>query len=193
MVLLQSEYKKLKRGDPAPDFKLKGIDGRMYPLGDMNKPALLIIFMCNHCPYVKPKMHYFKQLQARYGDNGLQIVGINSNDPADYPEDSWEGMKKTAMEEGFNFLYLVDETQEVAKAYGAVCTPDPFLFNEQRRLVYHGRFDNAHKLPHERATTQEMEDAIKQLLAGEKIEVPTLPSMGCSIKWTANRPLAAQK
>lgn len=183
MVLMQSEYKKLKRGESAPDFKLKGIDRRMYSLGDMSKPALLIIFMCNHCPYVKPKMQYFKQLQARYGDKGLQIVGINSNDPTNYPEDSWEGMKKTAMEEGFNFLYLVDETQDVAKAYGAVCTPDPFLFNEQRRLVYHGRFDDAHKLPHEQAKTSEIEDAIKQLLAGEEITVPTFPSMGCSIKW----------
>jgi peroxiredoxin len=183
MALMGSTYRILKRGDPAPDFSLRAIDGRTHSLSEFGKPALLIIFMCNHCPYVKPKMKYFKQLQTRYGDKGLQVVAINPNDATNYPEDSFDGMKQTAMEEGFNFYYLHDETQEIAKKYGAVCTPDLYLFDERRRLAYHGRIDDAHRMPHENAKSNDLEDAIRQLLAGERITVETLPSMGCSIKW----------
>ena len=184
MVLVTSRYDILKKGESAIDFSLQGVDGKTYSLASFAKAkTLLIIFMCNHCPYVKPKFDYFVELQKKYGPLGLQIVAINSNDPTDYPEDNLEGMKQIAIEKGFNFPYLVDKGQEIAKKYGAICTPDPYLFTEKRLLAYHGRFDDAHKLPHSVAKTSEMEDAIKQVLASEQVTVLTMPSMGCSIKW----------
>lgn len=183
MALVPSKSDKLKTGSKALEFKLKGVDGKEYSLSDFKDKSLLVIFMCNHCPYVIPKMDYFTDLQAIYSPNGLQVIAINSNDPTNYPADSFENMEKIAKEKRFNFPYLFDETQEVAKAYGATCTPDPFLFDQNQKLVYHGRFDDAHGKEHSKGTTSEMEDAIKQLLAGEKISVAQEPSLGCSIKW----------
>ena len=184
MTLTPSSYKILVKGSQAPDFSLPGIDGKNYSLADFKgKKALLVIFMCNHCPYVVPKMDYFVELQKKYGDKGLQVVGINSNDAANYPEDSFEKMKEYAEGRGLNFPYLFDETQEIAKAYGAECTPDPFLFNGEMKLQYHGRFDDAHGDSHSEGKTSEMEDAIEQVLEGKKVTVETLPSMGCDIKW----------
>ena len=142
MVLLKS-LEKLKTGDKAPDFNLKAIDGKTYSLADFkNAKALLIIFMCNHCPYVKSKQETIKDLQTKYKDKGLVIVGINPNESEKYSEDSFEGMVKVAKEKNFNFVYLHDETREVAKSYGASCTPDPFLFDAEQKLVYHGRLNN---------------------------------------------------
>ncbi|HLC69066.1 MAG TPA: thioredoxin family protein [Candidatus Bilamarchaeaceae archaeon] len=190
MVLLTSQYTKLKKGDAAPDFDLGGIDGKRHSLGSFSgKKAFLVIFMCNHCPYVKPKMEYIAKLQDVYGPQGLQIVGINSNDPTNYPEDGPEGMKRVATAKKFHFPYLVDKTQETARAYGAVCTPDPYLLDGGSKLVYHGRLDDAHGEPHENGKTQEIEDALKQLLAGKTVTVETRPSMGCSIKWKAENGL----
>ncbi len=184
MTLTASSYKVLSKDSSAPDFSLPGVDGRTYSLADFEgKKALLVIFMCNHCPYVVPKMDYFVELQKRYGSDGLQVVGINSNDARNYPEDSFDKMKEYAEEHGFNFPYLHDETQEIAKAYGAVCTPDPFLFDKELKLQYHGRFDDAHGKPHSEGKTSEMEDAIKQVLAGKEVAVETLPSIGCNVKW----------
>jgi peroxiredoxin len=184
MTLTPSSYKLLVKGSKAPDFNLPGIDGKEYSLKDFKgKKAVLIIFMCNHCPYVVPKMDYLVELQDRYGPAGLQIVGINSNDAVNYPEDSFEKMKEYAERYGFNFPYLFDETQKIAKAYGAECTPDPFLFDGEMKLKYHGRFDDAHGKPHADGKTSEMEDAIKQVLEGKEVTVETLPSMGCNIKW----------
>jgi len=176
MTLTYSSYKKLGKGDSAPEFDLPGIDEKNHSL-EKGKPVL-IIFMCNHCPYVIPKFDYFIELQDKYP--GLLVIGINSND---YPEDSFEKMKEYAEKYSFNFLYVFDENQETAKAYGAECTPDPFLFDGDLKLVYHGRFDDAHAKIHEDGKTSEMENAIKQLLAGEEITVETLPSCGCNIKW----------
>ncbi len=184
MALVTSNYEILKRGEYAPDFLLTGIDGKIYSLSSFSGArALLVLFMCNHCPYVIPKMGYFVDLQKRYGARGFQAVAINPNDPTNYPEDNLEGMKRTASEKGFNFPYLVDAQQETAKKYGAMCTPDPFLFNGKRQLAYHGRVDDAHKLPHTGATTSELEVAIEETLFGKEVTVPTFPSMGCSIKW----------
>lgn len=185
MALLSSQYEKLQKGMVAPEFgSLKGTDGKTYTLSDFKgKKALLVIFMCNHCPYVIPKFKYLVELQQRYVDKGLQIIGINCNDPVNYPTDNFESMQKIAKEENFNFVYLFDESQQSAKDYGAVCTPDPFLFNENMKLVYHGRFDNAHGKSHEEGNTSEMEDAIKQLLDGKEVTVEEVPSQGCSIKW----------
>ena len=184
MVLTASSYKVLNRGTPAPDFNLLGTDGRAYSLSNFKgKKLLLVIFMCNHCPYVQPKMDYFVELQTRYGAQGLQVVGINSNDVSKYPDDSLENMKRWAKEKKFNFPYLFDETQEVARAYGAECTPDPFLFDGSLTLAYHGRFDDAHGKSHSAAKSSEMEEAIKQMLEGKEITVETMPSMGRNIKW----------
>jgi peroxiredoxin len=184
MVLLESQVK-LKAGDNAPDFELLGIDDKKHKLSDYKEQqGTLIIFMCNHCPYVKAKFEAFNELYEKYGDK-IAIIGINSNDASDYPEDSFENMKKTADEKGLKFDYLVDETQQVAKKYGAMCTPDPFLFNKEGKLVFHGRIDNAMK-PDATATEKTMINNIGKMLANEKIEKDFDPSIGCSIKWKEN-------
>ena len=123
MVLLESEVS-LKTGDRAPDFSLKGIDDKMHSLTDYNQKGLLVIFMCNHCPYVKAKIEAIKEIHDKFKDQ-ISLVGINSNDSEKYPDDSFESMKTIADEKGITFDYLVDETQEIAKKYGAVCTQIP--------------------------------------------------------------------
>ena len=184
MVLLESQVK-LKKGDIAPNFELLGIDDKKHTIDDYtNHQGILVIFMCNHCPYVKAKSDAFNEIYEKFG-NEIAIVGINSNDSANYPDDSFENMKKTAQEKGFNFNYLVDETQEIAKKYGAMCTPDPFLFNNKKELVFHGRIDNAMK-PDDTPTEKTMINNIEKLLAGETIEKDFDPSIGCSIKWKEN-------
>ena len=181
MVLLESKIT-LKTGDTAPDFSLKGIDDEIHSLESyMGNKGLLIIFMCNHCPYVKAKIDAIKQIYEKFNEN-IAVVGINSNDSIEYPDDSFENMKKIADEKGIKFDYLVDDKQDVAKIYGAVCTPDPFLFDEDRRLIFHGRIDNAMN-PDATATENTMQDNLKKFLAGEKIEKEFDPSIGCSIKW----------
>lgn len=182
MVLTKS-ITMLKAGEKAPNFSLKGVDGRTHSLsGFKNTKALLIIFMCNHCPYVKAKIETIKNLQAKYKGQGLVVVGINSNDAADYPEDSFDGMVKTAKEKNFNFIYLIDETQQVAKAYGASCTPDPFLFDSEQKLVYHGRLNNQME-PNDAPAEHDMDEAIQAVIAGKKPKQEFLYSIGCSIKW----------
>jgi peroxiredoxin len=184
MVLLESQVK-LKAGDSAPDFELLGIDDKKHKLSDYReRQGTLIIFMCNHCPYVKAKFEAFNELYEKFGGK-IAIIGINSNDSSDYPEDSFENMKKTAIEKGFKFDYLIDDTQQVAKKYGAMCTPDPFLFNKEGKLVFHGRIDNAMK-PDDTATEKTMITNIEKMLSNEKIEKDFDPSIGCSIKWKEN-------
>ena len=181
MVLLESKIT-LKTGDSAPDFSLKGIDDEVHSLESYaENKGLLVIFMCNHCPYVKAKIEAIKQVHEKFNEN-IAVVGINSNDSAEYPDDSFENMKKIANEKGMKFDYLVDDKQDVAKRYGAVCTPDPFLFDEERRLIFHGRIDNAMS-PDATATENTMQNNLKKFLAGEKIEKDFDPSIGCSIKW----------
>ncbi|MBN1169630.1 thioredoxin family protein [Candidatus Micrarchaeota archaeon] len=181
MTLTYSSYRKLGRGDSAPEFDLPGTDGRSHSLSEFRGKPVLIIFMCNHCPYVVPKLAYFIELQNKYPE--LQVIGINSNDSDNYREDSFEKMKEYSEKYSFNFIYLFDESQETAKAYGAECTPDPFLFDAGLKLVYHGRFDDAHGKKHEEGKTSEMEDAVRQLLEGKEVTVQALPSCGCNIKW----------
>jgi len=184
MVLLESQVK-LKAGDNAPDFELLGIDGNNHKLSNYTQyQGILIIFMCNHCPYVKAKFEAFNELYEKFGEK-IAIIGINSNDSTDYPEDSFENMKKTAKENGLKFDYLVDFTQQVAKKYGAMCTPDPYLFNEEGKLVFHGRIDNAMK-PDDTANEKTMLVNIEKMLSNEKIEKDFDPSIGCSIKWKEN-------
>ena len=180
MVLLESEVS-LKTGDKAPDFSLKGTDDKMHSLIDYNQKGLLVIFMCNHCPYVKAKIEAIKEIHDKFKDQ-ISLVGINSNDSEKYPDDSFESMKTIADEKGMAFDYLVDETQETAKKYGAVCTPDPFLFDSDRKLVFHGRIDDAMN-PDAVANEKVMINNIEKFLNGEKIEKDFDPSIGCSIKW----------
>ena len=182
MTLLKS-LERLKTGDKAPDFNLKGVDGETHSLADFKDgKALLVVFMCNHCPYVKPKIDTIKNLQSKFKDKGLIVVGINANQSEDYPEDSFEGMVKTSKEKDFNFAYLHDESQEVAKTYGASCTPDPFLFDKEQKLVFHGRIDDALE-PGQEVTEYTMDENIAKLLSGKEISNELKPSMGCSIKW----------
>jgi peroxiredoxin len=160
MVLLESQTK-LKKGDIAPEFELLGIDDKKHTLKDYeNYKGFLVIFMCNHCPYVKAKVDALNELYEKCG---------NSNDSMDYPEDSFDAMKQTAKEKKFQFDYLVDETQEIAKKYGAMCTPDPFLFNSKKELVFHGKIDNAMK-PDDIVTEKTMIVNMQKLISGGKIE-----------------------
>jgi len=181
MVLLESQIK-LKAGDKAPDFDLLGIDDKKHSLNDYKDyTGMLVIFMCNHCPYVKAKIEAIKEIHKKFKDK-IAVVGINSNDPTNYPDDSFENMKIIAKEKGIKFDYLVDETQEIAKKYGAICTPDPFLFDGKMKLIFHGRIDNAMK-PEDIATEKTMINNIEKFLSGEKIKKDFDPSIGCSIKW----------
>ena len=181
MVLLESQLK-LKTGDIGPDFELLGIDDKKHSLDDYNDcDGILIVFMCNHCPYVKAKVDALNEIYEKFGDK-IAVIGISSNDYVNYPEDGFEAMKQIAEEKKFGFDYLLDETQEIAKKYGAMCTPDPFLFDNQKRLVFHGRIDNA-MTPDEKATEKTMILNIQKLLAGKTIEKDFEPSIGCSIKW----------
>ncbi|MGI0077205.1 MAG: thioredoxin family protein [Nitrosopumilaceae archaeon] len=181
MVLLESQIK-LKTRDHAPNFKLLGIDGKKHSLNDYKDyEGLLVIFMCNHCPYVKAKIKAINEVHEKFKDK-IAVVGINSNDPINYPDDSFENMKIIAKEKGIKFDYLVDETQEIAQKYGAICTPDPFLFDKEKRLIFHGRIDNAMK-PEDTATEKTMINNIEKFLLGEKIKKDFDPSIGCSIKW----------
>jgi peroxiredoxin len=170
----------LKTRAMAPDFNLKGVDGKMYSLKSFNSDALLIVFMCNHCPFVHARLDDIIELQNKFKGK-LQIVGINSNDPK-YEGEGYENMVKFAKEKGINFPYLFDESQEVARAYGAVCTPDPFLFDSSRKLVFHGRINDAMD-PEAVPRIPVMENTVRKLLNGEKIEKDFDPSIGCSIKW----------
>jgi len=162
MVLLESKIS-LKTGDIAPDFSLMGIDDKMHSLeGYVGSKGLLVIFMCNHCPYVKAKIDAIKQIHEKFKED-IALVGINSNDSVEYPDDSFENMKKIANEKGMKFDYLVDEKQDVAKKYGAICTPDPFLFDQNRKLIFHGRIDNAMN-PDDTATENTMQKNIEKYL-----------------------------
>ena len=171
----------LKTGDNAPEFNLKGIDDQMHSLNDYSKKGLLVIFMCNHCPFVKAKIEAIKELHGKFKDD-ISIVGINSNDSVKYPDDDFESMKTVAKEKGLEIDYLVDETQEIAKKYGAVCTPDPFLFDSEKKLIFHGRIDDAMN-PEAEVSEKVMINNIQKFLEGQKIEKDFDPSIGCSIKW----------
>lgn len=196
MVLLESL--KINLGTPAPFFSLPATDGRRYSLSDFSGVSgvsgasgisgasgakiLIVVFMCNHCPYVRAVLDRLIAIQKDYGDLGVRIVGINSNDSSLYPDDSFENMKVLVAEKGVNFVYLYDESQEVARAYNAQCTPDIFVYDEKRLLVYHGRIDDNWK-ELSLVMRNELREALDALLAGKSPSSDQKPSMGCSIKW----------
>lgn len=170
-------------GLAAPDFSLPGTDGKNYRLRDVRGPnGLLVMFICNHCPYVQAIRDHLIRDAHDLKVHGVHTVAIMSNDPSDYPEDSFENMQKTAQALKFPFPYLYDETQEVAKAYGAVCTPDFFGYNKDLKLQYRGRLDESRKesVPNARRDLFEAMKQVAQTGAGPKDQIP---SMGCSIKW----------
>lgn len=181
MALMTSDAKKLKPGDKAPFFSLTNIDNKTVSSEDFKGKILVVIFMCNHCPYVKPKMGEIAKIQDEYKEKGAAVVGINANDPAAYPDDDFAHMQQVAQEKGFHY-YLADETQDIARAYGATCTPDPFVFDKSHRLVYHGRINDAMN-PGDAPTQHDLREAIEKTLAGKKIADWFVPSIGCSIKW----------
>ncbi|MFB6198864.1 MAG: thioredoxin family protein [Halobacteriaceae archaeon] len=176
-MTLQKSEKTLEPGDTAPDFTLKNVDGSMVSLSDFEDEPVCIIFMCNHCPYVQAKMDEIADLQSF----NVPIICINSNDADQYPEDSFENMQDVAEEQGYRY-YLRDASQDVARAYGAVCTPDPFVFDDSHELVYHGRINNAMK-PDDTATEHDLREVLEKVDKGESIEDWFRPSMGCNIKW----------
>ena len=170
-------------GWKAPEFDLMGVDGKRHTLADvMGERGLLVRFICNHCPYVKAiRPRLFADLKALKA-LGVNAIGIMSNDPTDYPEDGLEHMREVAQEFDFPFPYVIDPTQEIAKAYGAVCTPDFFGFNAQYELQYRGRFDESRK---ETApdSTRDLFHAMKQVAETGHGPLEQIPSIGCSIKW----------
>lgn len=173
----------LKIGSPAPDFNILGVDGKTYALNSFtDKKALIVIFSCNHCPYVQAYEDRIKQIQADYASRGVSVVTINSNEDKGYPEDSFENMKKRAAEQKFNFLYLRDEDQSVARAYDATHTPEIFLFNNQRKLAFHGKIDDNWQEP-SKVQNPYLRNALDELLAGKEISVPETFTIGCTIKW----------
>lgn len=182
MVLLNSE--KIALGTPAPDFDLVNVlDGKKYSLKSFaDKKVLVVMFICAHCPYVRAIEDRIIQIRKDYETKGVQLLGICSNDPTDYPEDRPENLRKHALEKDYGFPYLVDESQEVAKAYSAVCTPDIYVYDQNRKLAYHGRIDDNWKDAF-KVTKHEIREAIDALLAGKTPPPAQMPSMGCSIKW----------
>ena len=170
-------------GTAAHPFKLPGTDGKEYSLDSfMDRKVLVIIFMCNHCPYVKAVLQRLIDLQNETRDLGVQLVGINANDAARYPDDSMQNMQKIAKEKNISFPYLFDETQQTAQTYDAVCTPDIYVYGEERTLLYRGRIDDNWEQP-EKVTRRNLREAIDHILAGREIPGEQIPSMGCSIKW----------
>lgn len=174
----------LPLGTEAPPFELETSDGETVSIEDFaDAPALLVMFICNHCPYVKHVENELGRLGKEYADRGVAVVGISSNSVESHPDDSPDGMREQAERAGFTFPYLFDETQEVAKAYGAACTPDFFLFDADRKLVYRGQMDDARPRNDEPVTGKDLRAAMDAVLAGEPVPEDQQPSMGCSIKW----------
>jgi peroxiredoxin len=179
-------------GMSAPDFSLPGVDGKKYSLQSFkDADVLLVVFMCNHCPYVKAVFDRLIQLPKTFAASKFAMIGINANDTVKYPDDSFEKMQSLSHELQFTFPYVLDETQETAKAYDAVCTPDPYLFKKDGdtfRLIYRGRIDDSWKDP-ALVKSKELEAAISRGLQEEYSSLkarsiePMIPSMGCSLKW----------
>jgi peroxiredoxin len=187
MVQMESDAE-LEAGDPAPDFDLRGTDGETYTLDSFaDHEAVLLVFTCNHCPYAKAKFDTLNDIAADYDD--VAVVGVNPNDADEYPDDSFERMQELVDDGTVQYdAYLRDDTQEAARAYGATCTPDPFLLRntgEGFELAYHGRLDDAMN-PDDEPTREggDARDAIDSVLAGDPVDQTFQPSRGCSIKWT---------
>jgi len=174
-------------GEKAIDFKLRGTDEKEWTLADCaGKKGTLVMFICNHCPYVKAIQTRLVEDTLKLIDAGINSVAIMSNDPTDYPEDSFENMKKIADEFNYPFPYLIDSSQEVAKAYGAICTPDFFGYNADLELQYRGRLDASGMKPAEKAPERDLLEAMLEVAKSGHGPKEQIPSIGCSIKWKNN-------
>ncbi len=170
-------------GANAAPFSLIGVDDQMHSLADhVDKAALVVIFSCNHCPYVRAWEDRMIALQADYAARGVQFLVISANDPTKYPDDDFPSMKQRAAEKGFNFPYLFDETQAVARAYGATRTPEVFVFDSNRTLRYHGAIDDNHENP-AAVTRHYLREALDAVLSGTQPATTQTPPVGCTIKW----------
>ncbi len=170
-------------GNKAVEFELPGIDGKHHRMEDYSdKAAVAVIFTCNHCPYVLAWEDRLIEAQRDYAERGVQLIGICSNDPVKYPSDNFENMQKHAQEKGMNFPYLHDESQEIARAYGAERTPEIFLFDKTGTLRYHGTVDDNYDNPAAVASTY-FRDALDAVLAGDPPAVANTAPVGCTIKW----------
>ncbi|WP_455199304.1 thioredoxin family protein [Kaarinaea lacus] len=181
--MVRTETPVCEFGKPAVDFALPGVDGQTWTLDDAKgEKGLLVMFICNHCPYVKSVRDRIVRDARELKSLGVNSIAIMANDPTDYPEDSFDNMKKVAEEFDFPFPYVIDETQEIAKAFGAVCTPDFFGYNADLELQYRGRLDESRKeaVPDAR---RDLFEAMKQVAETGKGPEDQVPSMGCSIKW----------
>jgi peroxiredoxin len=179
-----TESTMLELGTTAPDFSLPDVvSGKTVSLNHLDRKPLLILFLCTHCPYVKHVEKGIAQLGRDYSAKPLQIIAISSNDADSYPDDSPEGLRAQAVRLGFNFPYLYDETQQVAHAYLAACTPDIYLFDKDWRLVYRGQFDSSRPGSNIPVTGEDLRAAIDAVLAGRPVTTGQRPSVGCNIKW----------
>ncbi|MCA9075240.1 MAG: thioredoxin family protein [Planctomycetaceae bacterium] len=174
----------LPLGSQAPEFSLPNVDGSTVSLSDYaDKPGLLVMFICNHCPFVIHLRKELAKFATEYQEKGLAVVAISSNDVENYPQDGPDKMKQEAETHGYTFPYLFDDSQDVAKAYHAACTPDFFLFDKDRRLVYRGQFDDSRPESGIPVTGADLRAACDSVLAGESVPADQKPSIGCNIKW----------
>ena len=174
----------LPLGTQAPDFSLVNVDGSTVSLSDFEgAPALLVIFMCNHCPYVIHVADHLARLTSEYQQRGVAIVGISSNDSTKYPQDSPEQMVHEAGQRGYVFPYLFDDDQSIAQSYHAACTPDFFVFDKDQKLVYRGQMDSSRPKSDTEPTGEDLRAALDAVLAGESPNAEQTPSIGCNIKW----------
>jgi peroxiredoxin len=170
-------------GTPCPDFRLPAVDGKTYARSDFDgSPALVVMFICNHCPYVQAVEDRLIALGREMGPRGVQLVAVCSNDAASYPDDAFDRLAERWRRKDYPFPYLHDEAQTVARDFGAVCTPDFFVYGKDRTLAYRGRLDDSWK-DAAKVTRRELRDALEALLAGGRPASAQRPSMGCSIKW----------
>ena len=170
-------------GTAAPDFALPATDGKVVKRTDFAGKPLLVMFICNHCPYVKHLRQHLAGLGKEYQQKGLAIVAINSNDAVNYPEDSFAKMADEVRLTGYTFPYLYDETQQVAKEYQAACTPDFFLYDQNHKLVYRGQYDGSRPDSGKPITGADLKAALDAVLAGKPVPGDQKPSIGCNIKW----------
>lgn len=170
-------------GSLCPDFKLPATDGKTYQLADFKKGSpLVVMFICNHCPYVQAIEDRLITLGHDLQKLDVPVIAICSNDAKSHPEDSFENLRQRAQEKSYSFIYLHDESQDIAKKFGAVCTPDFFVYNNQHELTYRGRLDDSWK-DASKVTTRELYEAVLELKENKPLTNPQTPSMGCSIKW----------
>lgn len=181
---MATESSPVELGMLAPPFDLPSVSGKQVTLADFaGRPALVVAFICNHCPYVRHVESALAQFAADYEPHKVATVGISANDAEDYPDDDIDHLAGQVTRAGFTFPYLYDESQEVARAYGAVCTPDVFVFDADWRLAYRGEFDGTRPNRGAPATGESLRAAVDLVLSGKAVPEPHRPSVGCSIKW----------